>query len=59
MTQVSTINSVGSGVIAQEAIATGTGLLSSILTTMRIIGLAWEESRTEYKKHAILGGGWE
>jgi hypothetical protein len=26
---------------------------------LRIIASAWEESRAEYKKHAILGGGWE
>jgi hypothetical protein len=26
---------------------------------LRIIGEAWKESRVEYKKHAILGGGWE
>jgi hypothetical protein len=27
--------------------------------TLRIISAAWEVSRMEYKKHAILGGGWE
>lgn len=59
MTQASTINQVSSSVSAQEAIAAGTGILSSILNTFRIISSAWEESRAEYKKHAILGGGWE
>jgi hypothetical protein len=29
------------------------------MAILRIIGEAWEESRAEYKKHAILGGGWE
>ena len=36
-----------------------TGTLAAILKTLRMIGSAWEESRVEYKKHAILGGGWE
>ncbi len=35
------------------------GILAEILKTLRMIGKAWEESRVEYKKHAILGGGWE
>lgn len=35
------------------------GTLAAILKTLRMIGSAWEESRVEYKKHAILGGGWE
>lgn len=33
--------------------------MAAILKTLRMIGKAWEESRVEYKKHAILGGGWE
>ncbi len=33
--------------------------LAAILKTLRMIGKAWEESRVEYKKRAILGGGWE
>lgn len=43
------------------SLATGSnsGILAIILKTLRIIGKAWEESRVEYKKHAILGGGWE
>jgi len=36
-----------------------TGTLAAILKTLRMIGSAWEESRVEYKKRAILGGGWE
>jgi hypothetical protein len=35
------------------------GILAEILKTLRMIGKAWEESRVEYKKRAILGGGWE
>ncbi len=35
------------------------GILATILKTLRMIGKAWEESRVEYKKRAILGGGWE
>lgn len=37
----------------------GSGILAAILKTLRMIGSAWEEARVEYKKHAILGGGWE
>ncbi len=42
-------------------LATGSnsGILATILKTLRMIGKAWEESRVEYKKRAILGGGWE
>ena len=32
---------------------------NSFRKTLRIISAAWKESRVEYKKHAILGGGWE
>lgn len=35
------------------------GILAAILKTLRMLGKAWEESRVEYKKRAILGGGWE
>ena len=35
------------------------GILAAILKTLHLLGKAWEESRVEYKKHAILGGGWE
>ena len=35
------------------------GTLAAILKTLRMIGSAWEESRVDDKKHAILGGGWE
>lgn len=35
------------------------GILAAILKTLRLLGKAWEESRVEYKKRAILGGGWE
>jgi hypothetical protein len=41
------------------AAGSSTGTLAAILKTLRMIGKAWEESRVEYKKHAILGGGWE
>ena len=41
------------------AAGSSTGTLAAILKTLRMIGSAWEESRVEYKKHAILGGGWE
>lgn len=35
------------------------GILATILKTLQMLGKAWEESRVEYKKRAILGGGWE
>ena len=35
------------------------GILAAILKTLHMLGKAWEESRVEYKKRAILGGGWE
>ena len=41
------------------AAGSSAGTLAAILKTLRMIGSAWEESRVEYKKHAILGGGWE
>ena len=43
----------------ESAIEKSSGVLESILSTLDILGKAWEESRTEYKKHAVLGGGWE
>lgn len=42
-----------------DAYVTAKGLLNRLIAILRIIGEAWEESRVEYKKHAILGGGWE
>lgn len=41
------------------AAGSSTRTLAAILKTLRMIGSAWEESRVEYKKRAILGGGWE
>jgi hypothetical protein len=43
----------------ESAIEKSSGVLESILSTLDILGKAWEESRVEYKKHAVLGGGWE
>jgi hypothetical protein len=43
----------------ESAIEKSNGVLNSILNTLDILGKAWEESRAEYKKHAVLGGGWE
>ena len=43
----------------ESAIEKSSGVLESILNTLDILGKAWEESRMEYKKHAVLGGGWE
>ena len=42
-----------------DAYVIAKGLLNRLIAILRIIGEAWEESRVEYKKHAILGGGWE
>ena len=42
-----------------DAYVTAKGLLNRLIAILRIIGEAWKESRAEYKKHAILGGGWE
>jgi hypothetical protein len=42
-----------------DSYATAKRLLNRLIAILRIIGEAWEESRVEYKKHAILGGGWE
>ena len=42
-----------------DAYVTAKGLLNRLIAILRIIGTAWKESRVEYKKHAILGGGWE
>ncbi len=41
------------------AAGSSAGTLAAILKTLRMIGSAWEESRVEYKKRAISGGGWE
>jgi hypothetical protein len=46
------------GSIAVSA-GSNSGILAAILKTLRMVGKAWEESRVEYKKRAILGGGWE
>lgn len=46
------------GSIAVTA-GSNSGILAAILKTLRMLGKAWEESRVEYKKRAILGGGWE
>ena len=43
----------------QDAYATAKRLLNRLIAILRIISTAWKESRVEYKKHAILGGGWE
>ena len=42
-----------------DAYVTANGLLNRLIAILRIIGEEWKESRVEYKKHAILGGGWE
>ena len=42
-----------------DSYATAKRLLNRLIAILRIIGTAWKESRVEYKKHAILGGGWE
>jgi hypothetical protein len=42
-----------------DAYATAKRLLNRLIAILRIIDTAWKESRVEYKKHAILGGGWE
>jgi len=42
-----------------DAYVTANGLLNRLIAILRIIGEACKESRVEYKKHAILGGGWE
>ena len=42
-----------------DAYVTANGLLNRLIAILRIIGEVWKESRVEYKKHAILGGGWE
>jgi hypothetical protein len=42
-----------------DAYTTAKGLLNRLIAILRIIGTAWKESRVEYKKHAILGGGLE
>ena len=42
-----------------DAYVTAKRLLNRLIAILRIICTAWKESRVEYKKHAILGGGWE
>jgi len=42
-----------------DAYTTAKWLLNRLIAILRIIGTALKESRMEYKKHAILGGGWE
>ncbi len=59
MTQATSLKTLSSSVSTQDIISTGSRVLASILSALRIISSAWEESRAEYKKHAILGGGWE
>ena len=48
-----------SGISASQVLEHSSYILNSVFKTLRMIGDAWEESRAEYKKHAILGGGWE
>jgi hypothetical protein len=48
-----------SGISASQVLEHSSYVLNSVFKTLRMIGDVWEESRAEYKKHAILGGGWE
>ena len=59
MTQTSTMSTTLSNISSKDILETSLRALNRIKNTLRIISKAWEESRVEYKKHAILGGGWE
>ena len=59
MNQTVSINPAINTPTVHDAYLTAKGLLNRLIAILLIIGEAWEESRVEYKKHAILGGGWE
>ncbi len=54
-----TIKPTLAGGSIRASAGSNSGILAAILKTLRMLGKAWEESRVEYKKRAILGGGWE
>ena len=59
MNQIVSIKPAINTPIDHDSYATAKRLLNRLIAILRIIGTAWKESRVEYKKHAILGGGWE
>jgi len=59
MNQTVSINPAINTPTDHDSYSTAKRLLNHLIAILRIIGTAWKESRVEYKKHAILGGGWE
>ena len=59
LTQAASINTSVVSQTVNTTISAGSKAINTVIATLRIIASAWEESRAEYKKHAILGGGWE
>lgn len=58
MTSLTIKSSIPGSAIGRVSTKNGS-ILDGFQKVLRILGTAWEESRVEYKKRAILGGGWE